>query len=104
MGGEGADFGGGGSFAAVKADGKTDDEGANPADFCELGNTLDRGVLAQMDGFNRMGKDAEVVGGGDADADIAIVDAERGVRGVGGTGGDGIPALSVREVQGGGGR
>jgi hypothetical protein len=32
-----------------------------------------------IDGFHRVRKDAEVIGGGNADAGVAVIDAERGV-------------------------
>jgi hypothetical protein len=35
-----------------------------------------------VDGLNRVGEDAEFIGGGDADTGVTVVDAERRVRSV----------------------
>jgi hypothetical protein len=53
----------------------------DPADFREAGDALDGVALGLVDGFHRVREDAEVIGGGDADAGVAVIDAQRGVRG-----------------------
>lgn len=53
------------------------------AEFREAGDALDGIDFALVDGFNRVREDAEVIGGGDSDAGVAVVDAKGGVGGVG---------------------
>jgi len=79
--GKGADFRGGASLAAVHADGQANDEGFDFPQINELGDALDGVALGLMDGLNRMREDAEVIGRSDADAGLAMVDAEGGMRG-----------------------
>jgi hypothetical protein len=47
-----------------------------------LGDAFDGVTLALIDRLNRVRKDPEVIGGGDADAGIAVIDAKCRVRGV----------------------
>jgi hypothetical protein len=49
------------------------------ADLDEAGDALDGVALALVDGFYRVGEDAEVIGRSDADARVPMVDAERRV-------------------------
>ncbi|WP_325099598.1 hypothetical protein [Luteolibacter yonseiensis] len=44
-----------------------------------MGDPFDGIAFGLVDGFDRMGEDAEVVGGGDADAGVAMIDAQRGM-------------------------
>ena len=74
------DLGGGTSFAAIHADRQADDKGVNLANFHEAGDALDGVALALIDGFHRVGKNAKVIGRGDADARVTMIDAERRVR------------------------
>jgi hypothetical protein len=53
------------------------------ADFRQPGDPLDGVALALVDGLDGMREDAEIVGGGDADPRVTMIDAERRVRGVG---------------------
>jgi hypothetical protein len=53
------------------------------ADFRQPGDPLDGVALALVDGLDRMREDAEIVGRGDTNARVAMINAERGVRGVG---------------------
>ena len=55
-----------------------------PPNLGETRDALDGIGFRAVDRFHRMGEDAEVIGGGDADAGVTMIDAERGVRGVGG--------------------
>jgi hypothetical protein len=77
------DLGGGASFAAIHADRQTDDKGVNLADFHEAGDALDGVAFALIDGFHRVGEDPKVIGRGDADAGVTVIDAERRVGRVG---------------------
>ena len=78
--GKGTDFRGGAALAAIHADGESDDERVDFPNFCELGDPFEGVALALVDGFHRMGEDAEIICRGDADASVAVVDAERGMR------------------------
>jgi hypothetical protein len=53
----------------------------DPADFREAGDAFDGVTLAYIDGLDRIRENAEVIGRGDADAGVTVVDAEGGVRG-----------------------
>lgn len=79
---EGTDLGGGASLAAVHTERQADNERVDLSDFYKPGDPLDGIAFALVDGFHRVRKDAEVVGRGDADPRIAMIDAERGMRGV----------------------
>jgi hypothetical protein len=46
-----------------------------------LGDAFDGVALALVDGFDWVREDAEIICGGDADACVAVVDAEGGMRG-----------------------
>jgi len=76
---EGADFFSGVSFAAVHADGQTDDQRLNAALGDQLGDSLDRFDAGAINRFHRMGENAEVIRRGDADAGVTVIDAEGGV-------------------------
>jgi hypothetical protein len=78
--GEEADLRRRAALAAVHAEGQADDEGADFAGHRELIDLLDRIPLAGVDGGDGVCEDAAVISGGDADAGITVVDAERGVR------------------------
>lgn len=78
---EGSDFGSGGAFAAVHADGQAKDDGVNFADRRELDDPFDRIGFSDIDRFDGMGEDSKIIRGGDADAGITVVDPKRGMRG-----------------------
>lgn len=78
---EGANFLGGGAFGAVEAEGEAEEEGFDLAlgdDFAEAVEGFGGG---EVDGFDGVGSDGEVVGGGKADAGVSVVDGEDGVHG-----------------------
>ena len=79
--GEGSGFFRGTSFAAVHAQGQTDDQRLDASLGDELGDTLDRFDAGAVDRFHRMRENAKVIRRGDADAGVAVIDAEGGVRG-----------------------
>jgi hypothetical protein len=76
-----ANLGGGTPLAAVHAKRQAYDEGLNFPHFRQKTDPLDRITLGDVDGLNWMAKDAEVVGSGDTDAGIAMIDAKRRMRG-----------------------
>ena len=80
---EGPDFCSGIALTAVHPQRQADDERVDAAQFRETRDALDGLGFRAIDGFHWMGEDAEIIGGGDADAGIAMIDAERGMRGVG---------------------
>ena len=79
--GEGPGFFRGTSFAAVHAQGQTDDQRLDASLGYELGDAFDRFDAGAVDRFHRMGENAEVIRRGDADAGVAVIDAEGGVGG-----------------------
>ena len=79
LGSEGADLGGGAAFGAIHAKWQADDESVDLANFRQSGDPLDRIAFTHIDGFDGVREDAKVIRGGDADAGVAMVDAEGGV-------------------------
>lgn len=79
--GECTDLGGGVSLGAVHAHRQADDEGMDATELRQPGDAFDGIALANIDGLDGMSEDAEIVGGGDSDARVTVIDAERGVRG-----------------------
>ena len=79
LGREGPDFPGGIAFAAVHAHGQADNQRLNASLGRQLGDALDRFDAGAVDGFHRMRENAEVIRRRDADAGVAVVDAEGGV-------------------------
>jgi hypothetical protein len=47
--------------------------------FHETGDAFDRIALALIDRLDRMRKNAEIIGRGNADASVTMIDAERGM-------------------------
>jgi hypothetical protein len=79
QGGEGPHLFRGGSRAAVHAQGQPEHQGADAAELGQPRDPLNRIEPDPVDGFNRVGEDPEVIGGGNADAGLAVIDPERGV-------------------------
>jgi len=71
-----ADFGGGGAFGAIHAEGEAEDDGFNFSfrDDCE--NARDDLGLATVDGLDGMGTDTEFISGSEANAGFTMVDGE----------------------------
>lgn len=78
---KGADLGGGVPLAAVHAEWQAEHERANAPYFGKPGDALDGIRLRTVDGFHGMGEDAEVIGRGNADPGIAMIDAKGGMDG-----------------------
>jgi hypothetical protein len=79
LGREGADFSGGIAFAAVHTHGQTDDQRLDATLGDQLGDSFDRLDAGTVDRFHRMRENAEVIRRSDADAGVAVIDAEGGV-------------------------
>lgn len=70
------------ALTAIHAHRQADDERANFPNLGKLGDPPDGVALGLVNCFDRMGEDAEVVGRGDANSRIAMIDAECGMRGI----------------------
>ncbi len=74
-----ADFGRGGAFGAIHAEGEAEDDGLDFTlgdEFKDAGDDLGG---AAVDGFDGVRADTEFIGRGDADAGVSVVDGEDGV-------------------------
>ena len=74
--GETADLGGGGAFLGIEVQGEAEDESDDATLGDDGGDAIDGIGGGKVDGFHRMGEDAKGIGGGDADAGIAVVDSQ----------------------------
>lgn len=79
---EGADLCRGVAFRAVHAEGEAEDEVLDAALRDDLGDAFEGIPGVTVDGFDRMGGDAERIGGGKADPGGAVVDGEDGMEGM----------------------
>ena len=71
---EEADFLGAGSLGSVHAEREAENDGLDLPLGDDFENACDGLGLADVDGFDGVGRDGELIGGGDPDAGVAVVD------------------------------
>lgn len=71
---EEADFLGAGSLGSVHAEREAENDGLDLPLGDDFENSRDGLGLADVDGFDGVGRDGELIGGGDPDAGVAVVD------------------------------
>lgn len=69
------------AFSAIEVAGETDDDGFDLALLDQRTDARERFLLVSVDGFHGVRHDADRVGRGDADAGVAVIDAEGGMWG-----------------------
>lgn len=67
------------AFSAIEMTGQTDDNCLDLTLLDDRADACQRVLLVTVDGFDRMRHDAHGVGRGDADAGVAVIDAEGGM-------------------------
>ncbi len=74
---ERSDFGGGSAFAPIHPQRQTNDQCPDSSHGHQLGDSLDGFRPTQVDGFHGVRENPKIIGRGDADARVAVVDAKR---------------------------
>lgn len=69
------------AFSAIEMTGQADDDGFDLALLNDRADACQWILLVAVDGFDRMRHDADRIGRGDADAGVAVIDAEGGMWG-----------------------
>ena len=67
------------AFPAIEAQGKAEKDQPDPALFHDFGDALEGIDPAGVNGFHRMRRDSQLIGGGETDPSLAVIDGENGV-------------------------